>query len=144
MTPSALRITNSVAIPLDALDITYIRSSGPGGQNVNKVATAAQLRFDAAGFPDLSADHLARLRRLAGRRMTADGVIVITARRFRSQESNREDAIARLADLLRASAQPPRTRRPTAPGKAAREKRLEGKRRRTWAKQRRAPVRPDD
>jgi len=144
MTASALHITNSLSIPLDALEISYIRASGPGGQNVNKVATAAQLRFDAASAPELSADQRDRLRRLAGRRMTADGVVVITARRFRSQERNREDAIARLAALLHDAARPPRARRPTAPGKAAREKRLERKHRRARAKERRAPVRGEE
>jgi len=123
-------ILPALGIPPSALALSFIRASGPGGQNVNKVATAAQLRFDAAGSGALTPAELARLRRLAGRRMTAAGVVVITARRFRTQERNREDAIERLADLLRAARTPPRTRRPTRPGKAARERRLTEKKRR--------------
>ena len=138
-----IRITSSFSIPGDAMEISFIRASGPGGQNVNKVATAAQLRFDAAASPVISANLFARLRAIAGRRMTTDGVVVITARRFRSQERNREDAINRLADLLRQAARPPKTRRPTRPGKAAREKRLQSKKKRAQTKKQRS-VRRDD
>jgi len=131
MTPADIHVTNALSIPLEALTFSYIRASGPGGQNVNKVATAAQLRFDAANCAAVSPDLLERLRRVAGRRMTADGVVVITAQRFRSQERNREDAIGRLVDLLKKASHRPKARRPTKPSKAVKERRLEGKRQRS-------------
>jgi len=140
MTPAELRVTDSLSIPLDALDLSYIRASGPGGQNVNKVATAAQLRFDAAACPAIAPDLLARLRRVAGRRMTSDGVVVITAQRFRSQERNREDSIERLVELLKKASHRPKARRPTKPGKAARERRLDAKRRQSSIKKHRGRV----
>ena len=143
MSETSLQI-GPLAVPYDAVAFSYIRASGPGGQNVNKVATAAQLRFDAPAVPAISNEMMTRLRRLAGRRMTADGVIVITARRFRSQERNRDDALDRLATLLRDAFQPPRTRRPTVPGRAKREKRMQDKRLRARTKQRRGSVRDDD
>lgn len=141
---SAIEITNTLSIPLEALDISFIRASGPGGQNVNKVATAAQLRFDAAAALSVEPDMLDRLRHLAGRRMTADGVIVITARRFRSQERNRQDAIDRLVALLRQAAERRPARRPTRPSRAAREKRLQTKQHRSRTKARRTAVRGED
>ena len=123
-------------IALDEKEVTefFVRSSGPGGQNVNKVASAVQLRFDARRSPSLPADVRERLERLAGSRLTRDGIIVITAQRHRAQARNREDALARLLDLIRHAAQPPRKRRATKPPRAARERRIEGKKRRAGIK----------
>ncbi len=124
-----LRISPSIIIDDDDLEISFVRASGPGGQNVNKLSTAAQLRCDTTRL-QLADDIAARLRTLAGQRMTGDGVIVIHAQRFRTQERNRQDAIDRLADLLRQAAKRPTPRRPTKPTKASRLRRLEGKKRR--------------
>ena len=123
-------------LTLDEREITetFIRASGPGGQNVNKIASAAQLRFDLRASPSLSEAMKARVARLAGHRLTQDGVIVITAQRFRSQERNREDARQRLAALLRRAAEPPKPRRPTRPSAAQREARLTAKARRAAVK----------
>jgi ribosome-associated protein len=139
-----IQITNSLSIPYEALDISYIRASGPGGQNVNKVATAAQLRFNASESRPIPPEMLERLRRAAGRRMTAGGVIVITARRFRSQERNRQDAIDRLTALLQSVVDSPVSRRSTRPGRGAIEKRLQTKQHRSRTKARRSTVRDDD
>jgi ribosome-associated protein len=116
------------------LSETFIRASGPGGQNVNKVASAAQLRFDAKNSPSLPEPVRVRLMRLAGQRLTQDGVIVITARRFRSQERNRDDARERLIALIRRAAEPPKPRRKTRPSAARREERLAAKARRSAVK----------
>jgi ribosome-associated protein len=116
-------ITERIAIAEDEIEEVFVRAGGPGGQNVNKVATAVQLRFDAAGSPSLDEPKRARLRLLAGRRMTADGVIVIMARRFRTQERNRQDAYERLVDLIRRAAEPGKRRVPTRPTAASRERR---------------------
>lgn len=139
-----IRITDTIAIAKSEIEERFILGRGPGGQNVNKVASAVQLRFDAAGSPAISATVLARLRRLAGRRMTASGVIVITARRFRSQERNRTDALARLIDLIADAAAPRRHRRPTRPSRGARERRLVAKHRRAERKRTRTRVRDID
>ncbi len=124
-----IEITPSVQIDERELQIDFIRSSGPGGQNVNKVATAVQLHFDVHGSV-LPEEAKERLIRLAGSRMTSDGVLVIEAKRFRTQEQNREDAIQRFVDLVRKSLVKPKARKKTKPTQAAKEERLKGKKRR--------------
>jgi ribosome-associated protein len=121
-----IRVTDSLAISESDLTESFVRSSGPGGQNVNKVATAVQLRFDARGA-SLPEPVYARLMRLAGARATKDGVIVIFADRFRTQERNRADALERLIALIRRAATLPKTRRPTRPTAASKERRLRAK-----------------
>ena len=137
-----VQVAPGVAIPEEELEERFMQSSGPGGQNVNKVATAVQLRFDAAGSPSLPPEVRRRLVRSAGRRVTADGVLVITARRFRTQEANRRDARERLAALVAQACTTPRPRHATRPTRAARERRLQTKARRSAVKRRRS--RPDD
>jgi ribosome-associated protein len=137
-----IEITDEIALDERELEFTFIRSSGPGGQNVNKVSSAAQLRFDARRSPSLSPPVIARLERLAGARLTLDGVIVITARRFSSQERNRADARSRLAALIAKAAAPPLRRRATRPSRAAKERRLVAKSRRSSLKSLRG--RPED
>jgi len=133
-------VTPRIAIDEDAIEEVFVRAGGPGGQYVNKVATAVQLRFDAAGSRGLDAPTQARLRRLAGRRMTADGAVVIMARRFRTQERNRADAYERLIDLIRRAAEPAKRRVPTRPTAASRERRREAKLARGRTKRLRHPV----
>jgi ribosome-associated protein len=125
-----IEITASIALDPREITETFIRSPGPGGQNVNKVATAVQLRFDLRHSPSLPEELRARAARLAGRRLTKDGVVVITAARFRSQERNREDAEARLVALLREAARPPTPRKATRPSLGAKKRRLNDKTRR--------------
>lgn len=130
-----IEITADISIDEREVDESFVRSSGPGGQNVNKLSTAVQLRFDVRRSPSLPNDVAVRAMRLAGHRLTLDGVIVITAQRFRTQDRNRQDAQERLVDLLRqAAVAPPPKRRPTRPTAASRARRLEGKSHRSGVK----------
>ncbi len=138
-----IHITRNIVLDEREVREEFVRASGPGGQNVNKVATAVQLRFDAANSPALTDEIRARLARLAGRRMTDDGVVIITAQRFRTQNRNRQDAMHRLVELIREAAEPPKRRRKTKPPPASKERRLEGKRRRSQTKQLRRSVSPE-
>jgi len=131
-----IRVTRDITIDEKDLDIAFVRASGPGGQNVNKLSTAAQLRFDVSRTV-LAPDVLMRLTTLAGQRMTKDGVIVIHAQRFRTQERNRADAIDRLLDLLREASVRPKPRRATKPTLGSKMRRLDGKKRRSDVKAKR-------
>ena len=133
-----LEISPNIAIADDELIERFVRSSGPGGQNVNKVATAVELRFDATNSPSLPDDVRARLLARRDRRITSDGVIVINAQRFRTQDRNREDARERLAALVQAALKAPVKRVPTKPTRASKERRLTGKRERSQVKSTRA------
>jgi ribosome-associated protein len=130
----SLRITPAIEIDESEIEERFVQSSGPGGQNVNKVATAVQLRFNVAASPALSEPLKAKIATLAGRRMTSEGILVIDARRFRTQERNRADARDRLADLIRRAATPVAKRIPTRPSLASKTRRLEGKKRRSETK----------
>lgn len=135
-----IQITDTVTLNESELAMTFVRAPGPGGQNVNKTATAVQLRFDAAHTASLTEEVRDRLLRLAGRKATADGVIIIHASRHRTQERNRQDALDRLAALIRAALRRPRPRRRTAPTRTSKERRLDSKRRHSERKGRRRPV----
>ncbi|HMQ51073.1 MAG TPA: alternative ribosome rescue aminoacyl-tRNA hydrolase ArfB [Anaerolineae bacterium] len=129
-----IEVTSKLAIDEDELQIEASRSSGPGGQNVNKVATAIQLRFDVTGSKNLPPEVKERLIRLAGQRMTKEGVLLIEARRFRTQERNRQDALERLIELIRRAAKRPSPRRPTKPSSASQAKRRAEKQQRSQTK----------
>ena len=129
-----IRITPAISIDENELDERFIRASGPGGQNVNKLSSAVQLRFDVRRSPNLPGDARVRLERLAGRRLTREGVLVITAQRHRTQERNRADALDRLVELIQRAAVAPIPRRPTKPTRGSRERRIESKKRRSSIK----------
>ncbi|WP_046863709.1 alternative ribosome rescue aminoacyl-tRNA hydrolase ArfB [Microvirga massiliensis] len=132
-----IHITESAWIREEELEENFVRGSGPGGQNVNKVSSAVQLRFNVRAAPGLSEELKSRLERLAGSRLSAEGILVISAQRYRTQEANRADARERLFELIRRAAERPKTRRPTRPTLASKRRRLEEKSRRGEAKRRR-------
>jgi len=129
-----IRITPKISLDEREVEESFVRASGPGGQNVNKLSTAVQLRFDVRRSPSLTEDVRARLERLAGSRLTREGVLIISAQRHRTQARNRADALDRLVDLIRRAAIPPQPRRATKPTAASRERRIEGKKRRAGIK----------
>jgi ribosome-associated protein len=138
---SVIEINNEITIPESEIQESFVRASGPGGQHVNRAATAVQLRFDVVNSESLPEPVRERLERLAGHRMTEDGVLIIEAQRYRSQERNRQDAVDRLVALIQKAAQEPKRRRKTRPTKASKERRLEEKRRRSEIKRLRRPPR---
>jgi ribosome-associated protein len=139
-----IRVTENIGIDESEIFESFVRASGPGGQNVNKVATAVQLRFDARGSPSLPEPVRARVEKLAGARLTKDGVVVIFADRFRTQERNRADALERLLTLIRRAADIPKPRLSTRPTAASKERRLKGKSERSNVKKLRRTLPRDD
>ena len=139
-----IAVTPTISIDDAELEATFIRSSGPGGQHVNKVATAVQLRFNVRTSPALPDDVRGRLLRLAGKHVTEAGVLIITASQFRTQQRNRQEALDRLVALIRAAAQPPLPRRPTRPTLASQQRRVERKRQRAGLKRQRGAVRSSE
>ncbi|MGD2087949.1 MAG: alternative ribosome rescue aminoacyl-tRNA hydrolase ArfB [Candidatus Aminicenantes bacterium] len=137
-------ITKNISIDENEIHEDFVRASGPGGQNVNKVSTAVQLRFDVKNSASLPEEVRHRLMKIAGHRLTAEGVLIIDARRFRHQERNRQDALNRLKNLIRKAAQKPKKRLKTQPSLASRQKRLESKRRHSQKKQLRRQIRYSD
>ena len=129
-----IRVTDRIHLDEGELEERFVRASGPGGQNVNKLSSAVQLRFDARHSPSLPDDVRLRLERLAGRRLTRDGVLVIMAQRHRTQERNRQDALDRLVELIRQASVAPTPRRPTKPTRGSKERRLAGKKNRSGIK----------
>jgi len=134
-----IRITDSISIDEGEIDETFVRASGPGGQNVNKLSTSVQLRFDVRHSPNLPNDVRARAERLAGRRLTKDGVLVLIAQQHRTQERNRADALERLVELLQQAAVRPKPRRATRPTRASKERRIDTKKKRGAVKKMRRP-----
>jgi ribosome-associated protein len=139
-----IHITQTIAIDQSEVKEEFIRSSGPGGQNVNKVSTAVQLRFNVADSPSLPDDIRKRLVHLAGKRITEEGVLIIHARRFRTQERNRQDAFDRLVTLIRKASERPKVRRKTGPTLKSKQRRLEAKHHRSEAKRMRRPASPSE
>jgi len=139
-----IKISSSISIDENKIEEHFIRAPGPGGQKVNKTESAVQLRFHARNCPALSNEVFLRLKPLAGRRMTHDGVIVLTASRFRTQEQNRRDALERLIALIREAAMHPKYRRPSRPSRAAKQRRLDGKRHQGKLKKGRSRISPSD
>ena len=135
-----IHITKAVKIDEKEIHLEFVRSSGPGGQNVNKVATAVHLRFDVNNSPSLPDEVRARLIRLAGKKITAEGILIIEAKRFRTQEKNRQDAIDRLIKLVGKATEKPKARRKTKPSLASKKRRLDAKRHRSEIKSRRRSV----
>jgi ribosome-associated protein len=139
-----IHVTPEITIDESEIEYSFVRSSGPGGQHVNKVSTAVQLRFDVAHSPSLPDDVRARLSRLAGKRITQEGVLTIKAQRFRTQERNRQDARDQLVELIRRAVHKPKVRRATQPSLAAQQRRLESKRRRSQTKHLRRTLAPNE